>query len=586
METDSDKLKDASQAEIDPDDISVEIIARKRLISEIDKPEELYKCDVCDFSTKHQQNLRIHKLTYDKNQCSRMTNSARSVHNQKMHNEDRTQTSKKRPKKTQKKTPQKRQKKHDVQNQDNGENITEGMAVQSMSPKIEENVKNMSPKIEENVKNISPKIEENVKSEKPEDQLEEVMPFEAIPFSHAVQAESTTPNVLKPKCSLKELLNKSNIKIVTSIKIFKCGICEQTFTNKAELQLHNDHFHGLEVLYEARKKSPWRSHLNGQMKCHHCELMFENRVMYDAHMIDDHKENPYSCLICPDISFPTKTELKNHQNEFHDGKSTKDRRTEWPCDLPGCNYVGETRTLLWTHKRNHTKIEKPWKCDQCDYRCKTKTNLIHHKRTHSEKIFKCHLCDYKSHAKFSLTEHIATHNSEKPFKCDKCVFAAYTQNRLDFHMKSIHLPKGFKCDLCDYETSSNQMLKVHRMQNHTMERPFKCDQCDYAGASSSLLTAHKKIHTTELNFVCTVCSKAFKTQGRLTFHQSVHTGYRPYACEFCDKRFRQSDKLREHIRIHTGEKPFKCPHCDYACVQRGNLKKHINNRHKNIDTAC
>ena len=49
------------QPEMDPDDISVDVIARKRLISEVDKPEEIFKCDVCDFSTKYQRNLRIHK---------------------------------------------------------------------------------------------------------------------------------------------------------------------------------------------------------------------------------------------------------------------------------------------------------------------------------------------------------------------------------------------------------------------------------------------------------------------------------------------------------------------------------------------
>ena len=49
------------QTKMDPDDISVDVIARKRLISEIDKAEEIFKCETCDFSTKHQRNLRIHK---------------------------------------------------------------------------------------------------------------------------------------------------------------------------------------------------------------------------------------------------------------------------------------------------------------------------------------------------------------------------------------------------------------------------------------------------------------------------------------------------------------------------------------------
>ena len=58
-------------------------------------------------------------------------------------------------------------------------------------------------------------------------------------------------------------------------------------------------------------------------------------------------------------------------------------------------------------------------------------------------------------------------------------------------MKNVHLPKEFKCDQCDYETTQNHLLKAHKMQAHTMERPYKCDQCDYAGATSGLLSTHK-----------------------------------------------------------------------------------------------
>ena len=49
------------QRDIDPVDISVAVIARKRLISEINETEKLFKCDLCDFSTKHEQNLRVHQ---------------------------------------------------------------------------------------------------------------------------------------------------------------------------------------------------------------------------------------------------------------------------------------------------------------------------------------------------------------------------------------------------------------------------------------------------------------------------------------------------------------------------------------------
>ena len=74
---------------------------------------------------------------------------------------------------------------------------------------------------------VSPHIEENVKSEKPADELEILVPFEQNPISNSVETKSPIPNKEKPKFSLKRLLNKSSVKIVTSIKVFKCGICKQ-----------------------------------------------------------------------------------------------------------------------------------------------------------------------------------------------------------------------------------------------------------------------------------------------------------------------------------------------------------------------
>ena len=70
-------------------------------------------------------------------------------------------------------------------------------------------------------------VEENVKCEKPADELEILVPFEQNPISNSVGTTPPIPNKDKPKFSLKGLLNKSNVKIVTSIKVFKCGICKQ-----------------------------------------------------------------------------------------------------------------------------------------------------------------------------------------------------------------------------------------------------------------------------------------------------------------------------------------------------------------------
>ena len=78
--------------------------------------------------------------------------------------------------------------------------------------------------IEEPVSDCPGKAEEVVKVEKTEE-LEPIEPFEEI--STSVKSEAPIPSEQKPKFSLKGLLNKSNIKLVTSIKVFKCAICKK-----------------------------------------------------------------------------------------------------------------------------------------------------------------------------------------------------------------------------------------------------------------------------------------------------------------------------------------------------------------------
>ena len=172
------------------------------------------------------------------------------------------------------------------------------------------------------IEDVLPQLGENVNSEILEDKLEEILPFEQTSILKTMEAEPKKREKVRGW-----YLNKRYIADI------KCGICDSTF---------------------------------------------ENRIIYDAHMIQEHGVNPYDCLICPDATFPTHYQLRKHQKEFHGENMTKEVKTEWPCDIPGCKYVGKTRRNLYSHKRNHVITEKPWKCNQCDYSCKLKANLLIH----------------------------------------------------------------------------------------------------------------------------------------------------------------------------------------------------------------
>ena len=78
-------------------------------------------------------------------------------------------------------------------------------------------------------------------------------------------------------------------------------------------------------------------------------------------------------------------------------------------------------------------------CDICNKSFSTVGNLKRHKMIHSEtKPFKCNQCDYKCNQKHSLTKHQLAHLKVKPFVCKQCGYSSSTRSNLTRHKKSKH----------------------------------------------------------------------------------------------------------------------------------------------------
>ena len=87
-----------------------------------------------------------------------------------------------------------------------------------------------------------------------------------------------------------------------------------------------------------------------------------------------------------------------------------------------------------------------------------------------DKPFKCDFCDFSTAAKSSLKQHNMIHTGERPYKCDQseCNYSA-TQ-------------------LCD--------LKKHKL-THTREKAHKCDHCKASFGNRRVLKQHLLIHSNE-----------------------------------------------------------------------------------------
>ena len=137
--------------------------------------------------------------------------------------------------------------------------------------------------------------------------------------------------------------------------------------------------------------------------------------------------------------------------------------------------------------------ERPFECDFCEYKAKTRRHLIQHKKMHSkEKPFECVQCDYKAKHRTHLKTHTKIHTDSWPFHCDQCKYKARERGAMKVHMKS-HTGDGpFECYMCEFKAKECGSIIRHKRTHD--EKPYGCDLCKYKGNTSSALSRHKSIY--------------------------------------------------------------------------------------------
>ncbi|KAG8232870.1 hypothetical protein J437_LFUL012486 [Ladona fulva] len=313
------------------------------------------------------------------------------------------------------------------------------------------------------------------------------------------------------------------------------------------------------------------------------------------------------CQICGHVARDSRR-LERHTTLAHS------RAVTYKCGM--CGFTCRWNKEYFAHVKSHFR-GPPYQCDSLlllkvlsamsDFTCDRIHLILAHRVRHvEEKPFHCEECDYRCRSKASLAAHMRTHNPDpmqNKFKfCNdgghtKCVYFDFKKA---FESLGLLLTKlkslGGACSLT-FDSESG--LEEH-WSSHCPEEPYLCDECDFSTMFLSHLVLHRRIHSAsclqprlpaillgdKFEPWCApakeipVLKQPLQPEPTEDAKPNGSAVLRPHVCGVCGRGFHDKSHLVRHERIHLGEKPFRCDQCEYASSRRDKLKEHQRRHHK------
>ncbi|XP_055921307.1 zinc finger protein 569 [Eupeodes corollae] len=336
---------------------------------------------------------------------------------------------------------------------------------------------------------------------------------------------------------------------------YACEFCELAFKSVQNLKEHRSAIHDDNVF-----------------KCWICESTYSEYKKLKTHILTHAIIEPiqksfpinrhYVCNVdsC-DKTYLTWPSLRAHKSRH---------ATKYNCDV--CTQTFTTESKLNTHLKAHDNNEE-YPCQFCSKLCTSQMSLsVHIARKHNNNSEICPICKSTLNSEDALKEHIENLHTE--VTCEECGKVTKNKRNLAVHIQMIHgQVKRFFCSVCEKGYFNNSDLKTHERTAHIEPNKFKCQYCNFSSSYEASFKAHLLKHDQNKPFKCQECSREFTRRACYKLHLLRHSDNKPFVCpvELCGRSFVMPGILNSHIKNAH-------PECKESKVKRNMSQQRLGKR--------
>ena len=286
---------------------------------------------------------------------------------------------------------------------------------------------------------------------------------------------------------------------------FKCDLCDSSFLLKSDINVHKNQYHFSQEHQSLMcdicgknfaKQQTLDNHVfvahkdkcdSAGFTCDKCGRHYVTLQQLKQHLAVVHRQKFYICTLCEKI-VTVRRKLKEHLSDEHN--LNLPHKDTYVCDQ--CHKSFACSASLNFHLETEHSLTDTCHCPECDKRFVSQVLLTAHLMEHHDfDPFKSNLTSNS----MEVRQHTLI---QKKFKCEVCGHFLKSKDTLLTHTLQMHQKESHKyaCDECDHTTFEAARLRRHKFEVHLKGRKririknIPCSECDKKFVTKEILAQH------------------------------------------------------------------------------------------------